>query len=274
MEKEEKKGPTGIWTRIAGFKVRSANHYTIRPSLAVYVSSFSPFLHDECRAPYVYFSVREQTNHYLQTNTECRSICTKLIEKYAFIEFSERNFDQKNKKRTKREQKKNRQKKALAARLELATYRLTVWRATSCATQACVPKERRIKSRVECIKYLSNIYVTTVRRTKEQRNKWTKFIVVLKKCGKKQKKQNRGIKWRTRVSIPVPRACKARTLPIELDPQQFIDCCVVRAHENVESLRALKLPMKLIKPKSHKCTSRKFVTQFSARRWLSVCVVG
>ena len=26
------------------------------------------------------------------------------------------------------------------------------------------------------------------------------------------------IRWRIRVSIPVPRACKARTLPIELIP--------------------------------------------------------
>ena len=27
-----KRGPTGIWTRIAGFRVQSANHYTIRPT--------------------------------------------------------------------------------------------------------------------------------------------------------------------------------------------------------------------------------------------------
>ena len=25
------KGPTGVWTRVGGFKVRSANHYTIEP---------------------------------------------------------------------------------------------------------------------------------------------------------------------------------------------------------------------------------------------------
>ena len=29
----EMNGPTEIWTRIAGFKVRSANHYTIGPLL-------------------------------------------------------------------------------------------------------------------------------------------------------------------------------------------------------------------------------------------------
>ena len=28
----KKKGPTGIWTRIAGFKVQSDNHYTIGPT--------------------------------------------------------------------------------------------------------------------------------------------------------------------------------------------------------------------------------------------------
>ena len=27
----EKKGPTGIWTRVAGFKVQSDNRYTIGP---------------------------------------------------------------------------------------------------------------------------------------------------------------------------------------------------------------------------------------------------
>ena len=29
----KKKGPTGIWTRIAGFKVQSDNHYTIGPRM-------------------------------------------------------------------------------------------------------------------------------------------------------------------------------------------------------------------------------------------------
>jgi hypothetical protein len=28
---QKKEGPTGIWTRIAGFKVQSDNHYTIGP---------------------------------------------------------------------------------------------------------------------------------------------------------------------------------------------------------------------------------------------------
>jgi len=30
--REKKKGSTEIWTRIAGFKVQSANRYTIEPS--------------------------------------------------------------------------------------------------------------------------------------------------------------------------------------------------------------------------------------------------
>ena len=30
-KKEKKEGPTEIWTRIAGFKVQSANHYTMGP---------------------------------------------------------------------------------------------------------------------------------------------------------------------------------------------------------------------------------------------------
>ena len=38
MMKEEKDvvGPTEIWTRIAGFKVQSANHYTMGPSLLLW----------------------------------------------------------------------------------------------------------------------------------------------------------------------------------------------------------------------------------------------
>ena len=34
LQCEQKKnlGPTEIWTRIAGFKVQSANHYTMGPS--------------------------------------------------------------------------------------------------------------------------------------------------------------------------------------------------------------------------------------------------
>ena len=34
--------------------------------------------------------------------------------------------------------------------------------------------------------------------------------------------QKEKIAWSIRVSIPVPRACKARTLPIELMPQQRV----------------------------------------------------
>ena len=34
--------------------------------------------------------------------------------------------------------------------------------------------------------------------------------------------QKEKIAWIIRVSIPVPRACKARTLPIELMPQKTI----------------------------------------------------
>ena len=37
------------------------------------------------------------------------------------------------------------------------------------------------------------------------------------KWAKKEK-----VAWSIRVSIPVPRACKARTLPIELMPQQKV----------------------------------------------------
>ena len=31
VRKKKYQGPTEIWTRIAGFKVQSANHYTIEP---------------------------------------------------------------------------------------------------------------------------------------------------------------------------------------------------------------------------------------------------
>ncbi len=34
-----KKGPTEIWTRIIGFKVQGANHYTIGPALYNNISS-------------------------------------------------------------------------------------------------------------------------------------------------------------------------------------------------------------------------------------------
>ncbi len=33
--KIKKKGPTGIWTRIAGFRVQSDNHYTIGPRISL-----------------------------------------------------------------------------------------------------------------------------------------------------------------------------------------------------------------------------------------------
>ena len=33
MSVDKIEGPTEIWTRIAGFKVQSANHYTMGPAL-------------------------------------------------------------------------------------------------------------------------------------------------------------------------------------------------------------------------------------------------
>ena len=36
FQEKKNEGPTEIWTRIAGFKVQSANHYTIEPCLDSY----------------------------------------------------------------------------------------------------------------------------------------------------------------------------------------------------------------------------------------------
>ena len=35
IQSVSKKGPTEIWTRIAGFKVQSANHYTMGPLMNI-----------------------------------------------------------------------------------------------------------------------------------------------------------------------------------------------------------------------------------------------
>ena len=46
IKNEKKQGPTEIWTRIAGFKVQSANHYTMGPFLENLAILVELYVHD------------------------------------------------------------------------------------------------------------------------------------------------------------------------------------------------------------------------------------
>ena len=48
-KKLQNEGPTEIWTRIAGFKVQSANHYTMGPCLGNLTWSKNLFPQEKCR---------------------------------------------------------------------------------------------------------------------------------------------------------------------------------------------------------------------------------
>ena len=71
-----------------------------------------------------------------------------------------------------------------------------------------------------------------------------------------------GKKWRIRVSIPVPPACKAGALPLELIPQSDSQVYVTPIKENgiLRFLRnELSLSKLLIKLRVFKCIIEKFV---------------
>ena len=60
----EKLGSTEIWTRIAGFKVQSANHYTIEPSLALIFDLWEKILFPAGFEPATLCVWSTRDNHY------------------------------------------------------------------------------------------------------------------------------------------------------------------------------------------------------------------
>ena len=66
----KKKGPTEIWTRIVGFKVQSANHYTMGPHIDTTLLKMTKIIHQRnigfLLVVHVYVYVFQQTNLFPQ----------------------------------------------------------------------------------------------------------------------------------------------------------------------------------------------------------------